>query len=96
MTRALEDSRVTLGAPPADPENPLNGRFGLPCGTVATHPGGKGDPVDVQRLYATTDAVAWAQEFVKVCPECDLGLAIGWFANAISVAELAARAHQRA
>lgn len=39
--------------------------------------------VDERRLYATTDAAVWAEEFKKVCPEVDEGLMLGWFANAI-------------
>ena len=44
--------------------------------------------VDQERLYATTDAVVWADEFTKVAPEVDRGLMIGWFANAMEVARL--------
>ena len=47
--------------------------------------------VDRHRLYATTDASVWAEEFYKVCPEVDEGLMIGWFANAIETA----KAHER-
>lgn len=43
--------------------------------------------VDRERLYATTDASVWAEEFAKVCPEVDQGLMIGWFANAIETAK---------
>ena len=48
--------------------------------------------VDVARLYATTNAAVWAEEFCRlfvVCTSDDLvdddrvGLMIGWFANAI-------------
>jgi len=39
--------------------------------------------VDVERLYATTDAAVWAEEFAKVEPGVDQGLMIGWFAGAI-------------
>lgn len=39
--------------------------------------------VDIDRLYSTTDARVWAQEFAKVCPEVDQGLMTSWFANAI-------------
>lgn len=42
---------------------------------------------DQERLYASTDAVVWAEEFAKVCPEVDKGLMIGWFANAFVTAE---------
>jgi len=42
--------------------------------------------VDAQRLYATTDASVWAEEFAKVQPDVDKGLMIGWFANAIETA----------
>ncbi len=38
---------------------------------------------DLARLYATTDASVWAEEFAKVRPEVDQDLMIGWFANAI-------------
>ena len=39
--------------------------------------------VDEGRLRGCTDARVWAEEFVKVCPDVDEGLMIGWFANAI-------------
>jgi hypothetical protein len=39
--------------------------------------------VDVHRLYSSTDAAVWAEEFMKVHPENDEGDMIGWFANAI-------------
>lgn len=45
------------------------------------------EPVDQERLYATTDAVVWAEEFAKVHPEIDQGLMIGWFANAMETAK---------
>lgn len=44
--------------------------------------------VDQDRLYATTDAKVWAEEFAKVCPDVDQGLMIGWFANAMVTAEM--------
>ena len=47
--------------------------------------------VDQDRLYATTDARVWAEEFAKVCPDVDQGLMIGWFANAIETG----RAHAK-
>lgn len=43
--------------------------------------------VDTERLYATTDAAVWAEEFAKVCPEVDEGLMIGWFSNAMETAK---------
>jgi hypothetical protein len=39
--------------------------------------------VDEERLYSTTDARVWAEEFGKVRPDIDQGLMICWFANAI-------------
>ena len=47
--------------------------------------------MDTQRLYATTDAAVWAEEFAKVRPDVDQGLMIGWFANAIETAKDHAR-----
>lgn len=43
-------------------------------------------PVDQERLYATSDALVWADEFGKVCPDVDAGLMISWFANAMQTA----------
>jgi hypothetical protein len=43
--------------------------------------------VDQKRLYATTDASAWAEEFAKVVPEVDQGTMVTWFANAIETAK---------
>lgn len=48
-----------------------------------------------QRLYATTDAMVWAQEWCKIAREIqargdeiiDEGWMVGWFANAMCVAE---------
>lgn len=45
------------------------------------------ETVDVERLYATTQADVWAKEFAKVVPEVDEGLMVGWFANAIETAK---------
>lgn len=45
--------------------------------------------VDQERLYATTDAMVWAEEFAKVCPDVDQGLMLSWFANAIEVGRAA-------
>lgn len=42
--------------------------------------------VDEARLYATTDATVWAEEFAKVRPDVDFMLMVGWFANAIETA----------
>lgn len=39
-----------------------------------------------QRIYATTDAMVWTEEFMAVVRNgatVDEGLMIGWFANAI-------------
>jgi hypothetical protein len=47
--------------------------------------------VDQDRLYATTRADVWAEEFAKVCPEVDRGLMLGWFANAIETGRSAGR-----
>lgn len=47
------------------------------------------DPV-LQRLYATTDAAVWAEEFlnaVRAGAVVDFGFMIGWFANAMATAE---------
>ncbi len=44
----------------------------------------------VERLYATTDAQVWAQEFMDVVnggADVDEALMIGWFANAMATAE---------
>jgi hypothetical protein len=49
------------------------------------------DEVNVSRLYATTNAQVWAEEFAKVCPDVDEGLMIGWFANAIETGRAAGR-----
>lgn len=51
--------------------------------------------VDQTRLYATTDASVWAEEFCKEFSifteegvvEDKIGLMIGWFANAIETAK---------
>ena len=43
--------------------------------------------VDEARLRSTTDAMVWAEEFAKVCPDVDQGLMLGWFANAIETAK---------
>jgi hypothetical protein len=47
-------------------------------------------PVDEKRLYATSDASVWAEEFIKEFgprkEDIDEGLMIGWFANAICTA----------
>lgn len=50
--------------------------------------------VDQDRLYSTTDAQVWAEEFAKVRPDVDRGLMIGWFANAFGTAELLALKRQ--
>lgn len=42
---------------------------------------------DVQRLYATTDAAVWTDEFCKLNPGMDWGTMVGWFANAIETAK---------
>ena len=47
--------------------------------------------VNTERLYSTTDAAVWAEEFHKVCPDVDEGLMIGWFANAIGTAKSSAQ-----
>lgn len=47
--------------------------------------------VNTERLYSTTDAGVWAEEFAKVCPDVDEGLMIGWFANAMATAEAHAK-----
>ncbi len=44
------------------------------------------------RLYATDDAMVWAEEFVRICREneidpLDEGFMVGWFANAMATAE---------
>lgn len=41
--------------------------------------------VDEIDLYGQFDARVWAQEFLKINPDCgvDEGSLIGWFANAI-------------
>ena len=42
-----------------------------------------------RRLYATDDAMVWAQEFVNVVEAgatVDVGLMVGWFANAMATA----------
>lgn len=55
-------------------------------------------PVDEKKLLATTDAMVWAQEFCaafdvtpKGCSPTEgddpVGLMVGWFANAMTVAE---------
>lgn len=44
----------------------------------------------LERLYSTTDAQVWAEEFMKVVKSgavVDEGLMIGWFANAIETAK---------
>ena len=43
--------------------------------------------VDQERLFSTTDAAVWAEEFAKVAPGVDKGFMIGWFANAIETAK---------
>lgn len=46
--------------------------------------------IDVEKLYSTTDAQVWAQEFMTVVKSgaiIDEGLMIGWFANAMATAE---------
>lgn len=43
--------------------------------------------VDVKRLYGTTRADVWAEEFAKVFPDVDEGTMIGWFANAMETAK---------
>lgn len=40
---------------------------------------------DIKKLYATTDAWVWTEEFAKVAPDADKGLMVGWFANAIEI-----------
>lgn len=45
---------------------------------------------DTERLYATTDAMVWAEEFMAVVESgatVDAGLMLGWFANAMATAE---------
>lgn len=45
-----------------------------------------------ERLYATTDAAVWAEEFLGVVEAgatVDFGLMVGWFANAIETAKVA-------
>lgn len=47
------------------------------------------DPM-VKRLYSTTNAAVWADEFMQVVEggaTVDWGLMVGWFANAFAVAE---------
>lgn len=39
--------------------------------------------VDEKLLRSTTDAAVWTNEFIKVVPDADWGLMVGWFANAI-------------
>lgn len=41
--------------------------------------------VDEIELYGEFDARVWAQQFLKINPDCgvDEGSLIGWFANAI-------------
>ena len=42
------------------------------------------------KLYATSDAMVWAEEFCKVVRNgavVDEGLMVGWFANAMATAE---------
>lgn len=44
--------------------------------------------IDVEKLYATTDARVWARAYLEVVNEkhwlaTDEGFLIGWFANAI-------------
>lgn len=54
---------------------------------------------DTVRLYATTDAKVWAEEFMKVVRSkwdgtrlpVNEGFMIGWFANAIETAKAHAR-----
>lgn len=44
----------------------------------------------VERLYATTDAAVWAEEFLAVVEggaDVDFGLVVGWFANAMATQE---------
>lgn len=43
--------------------------------------------VDEARLRRHADALVWAEEFAKVQPEVDMGLMIGWFANAMETAK---------
>lgn len=51
------------------------------------------DPV-VKRLYSTTDAYIWAEEFMKIINQpgfqIDHGFMLGWFANAMEIAAMAA------
>ena len=42
--------------------------------------------VDTAKLYATTDAKVWTEEFMKVFPDVDEGTVLSWFANAIETA----------
>jgi hypothetical protein len=55
----------------------------VPRGGVMERPA----KVSTERLYGTTDASVWAEEFAKVCPDVDEGFMIGWFANAMQTAE---------
>lgn len=57
----------------------------------------------VERLYATTDGMVWAEEFCKMfrvrrrwglvsnamTEDAEVGLMVGWFANAIEVGRTA-------
>jgi len=48
----------------------------------------------LRRLYATTDAEVWAEEFIGALDSgavVDFGLMVGWFANAIEVGRLAGK-----
>lgn len=44
--------------------------------------------VNTERLYSTTDASVWAEEFAKVQPDIDEGFMVGWFANAMQTVEM--------
>lgn len=56
--------------------------------------GGRDAPDELQaKLYATDDAMVWAEEFVKLFEahlvggdDIDTGLMVGWFANAMATA----------
>ena len=52
--------------------------------------------VNQARLYATTDARVWAEEFAKVFPDVAQGTMITWFANAIETARMLDRGKTKA
>lgn len=61
----------------------FNERLSEQAAGVVPLPPASREPVDVAALDESTVASVWVAEFIKVVPDADEGLMLGWFANAI-------------